>query len=73
MAHDVSILIAPWHACTCKDVVCQKAVQVPSIRPLTTHGRRQFRLFRPLPLLQRPNFALAVTTTSISALLKIHS
>ena len=73
MAHDASILIARWHACTCKDVVCQKAVQVPSIRLFTMHGRRQFRLSRPLPLLQRANFALAVTTTSISALLKIHS
>jgi hypothetical protein len=73
MAHDVSILIARCHACTCKDVVCQKTVQVPSIRLLTTYGRRQFRLSRTLPLLQRPNFALAVTPTSISALLKVHS
>jgi hypothetical protein len=72
-ALNVSNPVARWHACTCKAVLCQKAVQVPSIRPSTTYGRRNFRLSRPLPLLQRANFASIVLPTSISAPLKIHS
>jgi hypothetical protein len=73
MAHDVSNPVVRWHACTCKAVLCQQAVQAPSIRQLTTHGRRQFRLSRPLPLLHRANFAPVVLPISIPALLKIHS
>ena len=73
MAHDVSNPVARWHACTCKAVLCQQAAQAPSIRLLTTHGRRQFRLSRPLPLLHRANFAPVVPPINISALLKIHS
>jgi hypothetical protein len=51
MTYNVSTPLARWHAPTCKAVVCQQAVLVPSIRLLLTNGRTQFLSSKPLPRL----------------------
>ena len=73
IAYDVSTPVAPWHACTCKALVCPQAVQAPRIRHCPTPCRAQFCPLTGLPQLRWFNLAPAMASIRQPAPLKIHS
>ena len=48
MAHDVSTPVAPWHARTCKAVLCPQAAHAPCIRHSLTPCSTQLRSLKGL-------------------------
>jgi len=73
MAHDVSILIAPWHAPACKAVVYHQAALATCIRHSLTPSSTQLRSLEERSQLRWFNSVLTIATIRRPAPLKMHS
>ena len=72
IAHYVSCPVAPWHACTCKAVVCQQAALAPCIRHSLTPCSTQLRSLNGLSPLRCFSSVLTIATIGGPAPLKMH-